>query len=43
MALDVKQKMINILMARGQMKHDKALDLIQQMRRNGRLMEEYFG
>ena len=43
MALDVKEKLLNILKSRGQMNHEDGLATIQQMRRTGRLMEEYFG
>ena len=43
MALDVKEKLLNILISRGQMNHEDGLATIQQMRRTGRLMEEYFG
>ena len=43
MALDVKEKLLNIFISRGQMNHEESLSTIQQMRRTGRLMEEYFG
>lgn len=44
MALDVKQKLAEIFHKRGkQMTLDEAAAAIQQMRRTGRLMEEYFG
>ena len=43
MALDVKQRLNSILMTKGQMSFDDAEAAIYQMRRTGRLMEEYFG
>ena len=43
MALDVKQSLRQILTACGKMSKGEALAYIQQMKRTGRLMEEYFG
>ena len=43
MALAVREKIVNILMKFGQMSQAEGQSMVQQMRRTGRLTEEYFG
>lgn len=43
MASDVAKRLADILMYRGHMSLREAQDTIHQMRRNGKLEEEYFG
>ena len=43
MGLDVKETLINILMVYGQLANDESHLYIKEMKRDGRLMEEFFG
>ena len=43
MALAVREKLVTILMKFGQMSQNEGQSMVQQMRRTGRLTEEYFG
>ena len=43
MGLDVKETPINILMVYGKLANDESCLVINEMKRDGRLMEEFFG
>ena len=43
MTLHVKEKLVDILMRHGQLSYEESLSKIQQMKKDGQLMEECFG